>query len=246
MKAVTGQRILVTRAADDCRVWAQRLTELGAFPVILPCIECQLDEDPATAQALHNALSKANWLVLCSRRAVQAVAQLMNIADSSVPDSVQIATVGPATARSAAELLGRVDFKASQGTAASLCSGLLERLQPNSQVIAALTALSDDTIERRLQTAGATVQRFNVYRSGPVPASPEQTPLGPSNLDLMLLASPSAVTGLLNQARVAKTLPAITIGPTTTRAARAAGLKVLAEATERSLEAILQALEDCS
>ena len=62
-------------------------------------------------------------------------------------------------------------------------------------------------------------------------------------MDLALLASPSAVAGLLNRAVVQASLPVLTIGPSTTASAHSAGLNVVAEARERSLDSMLEALE---
>ena len=244
MSRLHGRRILVTRAEDDSRLWASRLEELGATVTILPCIECVLEEDPRLARELKDALSSAQWLVFCSRRAVQAVAGLLESSAFTVPDRVQIAVVGPATAATAQDLLGRTDLVAKGGTGAALCSELETLLSVDDRVVIALTSISDHSIEERLSAAGAEVQRLNVYRSGPVAVQKTRTSIGTANVDLALLASPSAVTGLLNQATVETTLPVLTIGPTTTAAARHAGLNVLAEANGRGLDAMLKALEE--
>jgi len=243
MTTLHGQRLLVTRAEDDSKLWASRLEKLGAEAIIFPCIECVLQEDQETAHELDAALSSAHWLVLCSRRAVQAVAGLLNRAGSRLPDSVQIAVVGPATAKSANELLGRADLVARGGTSAALCAELVPLLCDRERVVAALTEISDRSIETQLSATGATVRRIDVYRSGPVPAQEIRTPLSTAEVDLALLASPSAVAGLLNRAVVQASLPVLTIGPSTTASAHSAGLNVVAEARERSLDSMLEALE---
>jgi uroporphyrinogen-III synthase len=63
------------------------------------------------------------------------------------------------------------------------------------------------------------------------------------DVDLILLASPSAVEGLLNQVRVEADTRLLSIGPTTSTAIRAAGLEVFAEAEERSLAGMLASLQ---
>ncbi len=243
MKAIQGQRVLVTRAEDDSLRWASRLEELGAKAIVFPCIECVLKDDPETANQLSEALLHAQWLVLCSRRGVQAVSGLLHKADARLPKALRIAAVGPATARTARELLGRTDLESTGGTSTALCSELAPHLEHGDHVVAALTALSDQSLEKSLNALGAKVTRIDVYQSGPVPAAESRTPLNREQVDLALLASPSAVTGLLNRARVPASFPVLTIGPSTTAAAKNAGLKVLAEARERHLEAMLDALE---
>ena len=244
MSSVRGRRVLVTRAQEDAQGWASRLEELGATPVVLPCIECVLEDDPVVARRLTDALSGADWLLLCSRRAVQAVRGLLETAGSKLPDLVRVAVVGPATAQAAREVLGRVDLQARGGTAAALCDEVQLLLSPGQVVVAALTELSDSRIETQLSAAGARVTRIDVYRSGPVSQQSIRTSLDELGVDLALLASPSAVTGLLNQAEVPASFPVLSIGPSTTTAARSAGLNVIAEARDRGLDSMLEALKE--
>ena len=57
---------------------------------------------------------------------------------------------------------------------------------------------------------------------------------------MILVASPSAVEGLLNQADVPEQSAIVTIGPVTSEAVRAAGLTVAAEAARPSLDGLLE------
>ena len=106
------------------------------------------------------------------------------------------------------------------------------------------TPLGVSMIETQLSAAGARVTRIDVYRSGPVSQQSVRTSLDELGVDLALLASPSAVTGLLNQAEVPASFPVLSIGPSTTTAARSAGLNVVAEARERGLDSMLDALKE--
>jgi uroporphyrinogen-III synthase len=58
--------------------------------------------------------------------------------------------------------------------------------------------------------------------------------------DLVVLMSPSAARAL---SRVARDVPAVSIGPETTRAARAAGIRVLAEAEHSDLDGVVAAVD---
>ena len=59
---------------------------------------------------------------------------------------------------------------------------------------------------------------------------------------MCVLASPSAVTGFVNQVDIDIPVNIFTIGPSTSAAARAQGLAVTAEAREPSLAGILEAM----
>ncbi len=243
MSLLAGTKVLVTRAEDDSRLWAEQLRVLGAEPIVFPCIVCSLEDDPAVAARLHRALSEASWLVLCSRRAVQAVAGLLALLGRRLPQSLRIATVGPSTEATSRTLLGRTDLVAAGGTAQSLCEELGPILTARDTVVAALTQRSDDSIQSRLAASGANVLRIDVYRSDPSPPQEKRADLAELGVEVALLASPSAVTGLLNRALVPRSVRLISIGPTTSAAVRAAGRTVYAEAAGRGLDAMLQTLE---
>jgi uroporphyrinogen-III synthase len=72
-----------------------------------------------------------------------------------------------------------------------------------------------------------------LYRT--IQLQPSETPTG----DVVLLASASAARGF---GALGVGVPAISIGPQTTAAARAAGIAVLAEAERHDLEGLLVAL----
>ena len=77
----------------------------------------------------------------------------------------------------------------------------------------------------------------------PAPAAEPRRPLSALRVDNVVLASPSAVTGFVQQVDVDVPVSVYTIGPSTTAAARKAGLDVTAEAREPSLEGILEAMQ---
>jgi uroporphyrinogen-III synthase len=90
---LANQRILVTRAAEDAERWAERLRQLGAQALVMPCLEIVPLGDTETARALSTAVGGASWLVLASRCGVEAVARIMA---RGFPSQLHVAVVGPA------------------------------------------------------------------------------------------------------------------------------------------------------
>ena len=134
MGRMTGQRVLITRAADDCAAWASRLADAGAVPLMLPCIECHPIREPNVKARLAKALPNTVWLVLTSRRGAEAIRQMIDAIDWSPTDkeamaAIRIAVVGPATAAAAVSLPGQVELVAPSGTARSLAEALAARLR---------------------------------------------------------------------------------------------------------------------
>ena len=257
MHRVKGQRVLITRAAEDCATWASRLADMGAVPLMLPCIECHPIRDPYLAARLGAALQQTDWLVLTSRRGAEALGRLIapiawSQTDKAVIAAIRIAVVGPATAAAAASLPGQVELVAPSGTAQSLAKALAARLRDHttgdsrmvrSRCLIAVAENAGNILQETLEQAGGECLRLNVYRT--VPAAPGNSKQALSELgaDKILLASPSAVTGMVNRLELDVAAEILTIGPSTTRAAHAAGLTVTAEAARPSLEGLMEAMQ---
>lgn len=245
---LASRRILVTRAEGDAERWAERLSSLGAAPVVFPCLTTELLDDASTANALASALTDAQWLVVTSPRGAAAVARLLG---GPPAPAIRIAAVGPATARACAELLGRADFVPAVATSAALGASLGAVLSehaaggdapaPARVVIAGAVEGRDDAVQA-LAARGIAATVVGVYRTVPRAAGAHRHDLASIGIDAVLLASPSAVTGLINAAVVPGDAQIISIGPTTTAAATAAGLRVTAEARLPTFEGMIEAL----
>lgn len=243
-ESVAGRRILVTRAVEDAERWAERLSSLGAAPVVFPCLVTEPLDDASTAAALRRALTDAQWLVVTSRRGAASVARLLGGPPAA---NIRIAAVGPSTARACVELLGRADFVSAVGTSAALGAALGDHVakagaSPVARAVIAGAVGGRDDAEEALVARGVSVSRVDVYRTVPAPAVEPRRDLAAVGIDDVLLASPSAVTGLVNIAVLPDDARVITIGPTTTAAATAAGLRVAVEARLPTFDSMIEAL----
>lgn len=238
--ALEGLTVLVTRSEEDCADWAARLDSRGARPVALPCIRCETIDNAALRAELAAAAAAADWITFTSVRGVEAFVAL----GARPPARAKIAVVGRATADAAEHALGRVDLVAG-GTAALLAGALAASgvLANGSSVLLALAENAGDVLERELTAAGARCTRLDLYRTVPAAPSAAKRAISTLGADNVLLASPSAVTGFLNQVEIDAPVRIITIGPSTTAAARRAGLTVTAEAREPSFEGMVEVMQ---
>jgi uroporphyrinogen-III synthase len=193
---------------------------------------------------LRAAVADADWLVLASARGAERVAHLIG---GPLPEGVRLAAVGPATARSASEHLGPVALVAEGATSEALARELVElvrRERPgrSARAVVAGAAGGRADAELILRDAGLAVRRVDVYRTVPAPPDECKRDLAAEGVEVVLLASPSAVTGLVNRALLPAAARVVTIGPTTSAAAQAAGLRVSAEAGRPNLDGMLEAL----
>lgn len=259
MRDLDGLRILLTRSEDRCHLWAAEIQARGGTPLLFPCIRHETLDSPQTASRLQSALESASWLVLTSPRGAQEVSCMVPL---PLPPQLAIGVVGAATADSALKLLGRVDLVPERQTGASLAGALAKRLatggrngadrlpgnsrlrpgrEESPNVVAAAAQGGRHDLEQELKRRGVVVTRIAVYRTVSAP------PLEPrhvfrSPVDVVLLASPSAVRGLVAQAQLGSETGVITIGPTTSAAAREAGFRVVAEAEQPNLDGMLEAI----
>lgn len=241
-RPLAGRRVLLTRAAEDSQRWALRLAERGVSPEIMPCVRSERIDDDATLDRLRDAAQVADWLLFTSVRGVDAIAH----AGVLLPARLRVAAVGEATAAAARAQLGCVPYVPLGGTSLALGTELLALWGGNSRARRVLVAGAEggrDDAEQVLEHAGARVTRVNVYRTVPAdPATPRRD-LAQEGIDDVLLASPSAVAGLLNQARVGGTTRLFTIGPTTSAAAISAGLAVTGESATPDLDGLMEVMQ---
>jgi uroporphyrinogen-III synthase len=240
---LAGRRVLVTRALEDAAAWADRLAALGADPVILPCIRTEVLENAATKAQLAAALCDAGWLCIMSPRGADAVARLAG----ALPAKLRIAVVGKATAHAVVGALGRKPYVAHGGTSRALGEELLREMRMDGsarpRVTVASAAGGRRDAEDALARGGITVTRVDVYRTIPAARAGAPMDLAGEGIGDVLLASPSAVEGLLNQAAFSGAMRLFTIGPTTSAAGVAAGLSVSGEARHPDLDSLVEAMQ---
>ena len=256
---LAGRRLLLTRDEEDSAAWAAEIEGLGAVPLVFPCIVCRDIDTPELRLRLAAELPRARWLAFTSRRGAASFARLRGgrargaapdgapgaAPPAALPDGVRIAAVGPATARAAAAAaaLGRVDLAGGpSGTARSLAEALVPRLGSGDRVLLAVAENAGPAFEETIRAAGRACHRLDVYRTLPVPERTPKRAVSTLGADDVLLASPSAVAGFVNQVRLDRAPGIFTIGPSTTEAARAAGLDVTAEAPRPGLRGLLEAM----
>jgi len=240
--SLAGRHILVTRPADDGDEWVRGLAARGAVPVSLPCLETVARDDAATRELLRSALARADELVFTAPRAVACTAALL--AGTPVPDAVTISAVGATTAQAAREAFGRVDRVGTGHGAADLAREILAEIGEDEarRFLVPGSSRAHWGLEDVLAPAGHVFTRVTVYETRPAAPREPRIRLADQAVDTVLLASPSAVEGLLNQAELPAVVRLVSIGPTTSDAIRRRGLAVAAEARTPSLEGLLEVI----
>ena len=206
-------RVIVTRAAGQIEPLAQRIEALGHEVVRCPLIELE----PIGPDRVE--VDGYDWVVVTSPFGAR---ELLRRAHGPLP---AVAAIGPGTAAALREGGAEADLVPRVATQEGL---IAELARPPGRVLFAGAERA-----RRLLVEELGAEFLPLYRTREL--RPDPPPRG----DLVVLASASAAQAL---AALQLDLPAVSIGPETTRAAEAAGIRVVAEAERHDLDGLVAAV----
>jgi uroporphyrinogen III methyltransferase/synthase len=244
-----GKRVVVTRAAQQSLALTDKLAELGAEVIEMPATRiARLDLSP-----LRDALQRIaeyEWLIFTSQNAVSIFwEQLLGSGrDARALSGVKIAGVGPATTGALLERGIAVDVVPERFVA----EGLLEKFEERSDVAGSLVLYvaadgAREVLREGLETLGAQVDVVAAYRSisDGSGAGKLKRALESDSVNAVTFTSASAVRAYVDLVGedLAMKAPAVTIGPQTSEAVRAAGIELLGEAEESTTEGLVDAVE---
>ena len=210
-------RVIVTRAREQLEPLASRIEGLEHEVVRCPLIELE----PVGPERLD--ADGYDWIVVTSAYGAR---ELLRRSRGDLP---RLAAIGPGTAAALREggiepaLVARVSTQ--EGLIAELPS-------PPGRVLFAGAEGARRLLVEELGADFAPLYRTRALRPDPPPTG-----------DLVVLASASAAHTL---AGLGLALPTVSIGPETTRAARAAGIDVVAEAETHDLDGLVEAVRAVS
>jgi uroporphyrinogen-III synthase len=208
-------KVIVTRPATQAGPLAEALERLGHDAVLCPVLAIEPLGDGAIDTTGYH------WIVITS---VNGAAEFARRRTGPLP---RVAAIGPGTADALAAHGIGVDLVPSVSTQEGLVA---ELPRPPGRV---LFAGAEDARRHLVEELGADF--VPLYRT--VPRRPAGVPEG----DVVVLASASAARAF---AVLRTDVPAVSIGPQTTLAARAAGLRVVAEARTHDLQGLLRAVTE--
>jgi uroporphyrinogen III methyltransferase/synthase len=212
--ARTGLRVIVTRTREQAGPLAERLEALGYEVVRCPLIELERT-GPAEVD-----LSGYDWAVVTSQNSARELAAR---ARGRRPP---VAAIGAGTAAA----LRTLGIEPALVPRVSTQEGLVAEFpRPPGRVLFAGAEGARRHVVDALGADFVPLYRTRLLR-------PDPPPVG----DLVVLASASAAEAF---GALALDLPAVSIGPETTRAAGATGIHVVAEARTHDLDGLVAAVQ---
>jgi uroporphyrinogen-III synthase len=227
---------------------SDRLAGLGAIPVAIPLIEIRPVAPGGPLDAAARAAREYDWIVVTSANGARALFTRMRGRGLAPPDRPRWAAVGPATAAALAAAGVQVTRIPESGTGAAI-AGELGDLD-GRRVLLPRARIASADLPEALVARGARVDAVPAYDTVVGPESSRE-PLAralDTGLEAAIFTSGSTVEGF---ARLAGSpgsrlvnMTTVCIGPTTARALEQAGVRPSGVASDRTAEALVEALEE--
>lgn len=251
--ALAGRRVVITRRREQAGELRGALEARGSRVIELPTIALAPPRSWRPLDEALGRLARYDWIIFTSANGVERFMTRMKRlrVNRQALGAARLAAIGPATARA----LRRHGLRASVVPEEFRAEGLLAALQRErwrgKRVLLARAAAAREVLPRVLHRRGAKVDVVAVYRTV-VPAASRRRAralFSRRKPDAITFTSSSTVRNfcaLLGRERARHALKGVavtTIGPVTSRTARALGLRVAAEAKVYTVAGLARALE---
>jgi uroporphyrinogen III methyltransferase/synthase len=243
-----GRTVVVTRATQQAGTLSRVLREQGARVIEMPATKvARLDS--AGLRAAIARLQEYQWLVFTSQNAVSVFWEQLLAAsrDGRALAGLRVAAVGPGTAGALLERGIIVDVVPERFVAEGLLDAFRERSDLEEANVLYVTAEgARDVLRAGLEELGARVDVVEAYRSvrdGRGARRLRQN-LERGGVSFVTVTSASAVKAFVELVGedAARGARLVSIGPATSAAAREAGLDVVAEAEEATMDSLVRAI----
>jgi len=243
-----GKTIVVTRARSQSATLSDRLAALGAEVVEIPATRIEPIESPAIGEAIER-LSDYRWVIFTSQNAVGLFWNALRAAgrDARALAAAKIAAIGPATADALFSIGIATDLSPERFVAEALLDALRDQGEMRgARVLYATAEGAREVLPDGLAELGASVDRVHLYRSVPSGEGVDELKRRvAAGVDVVTFTSASSVSAFSNaMGASAAGVRGASIGPITTKAARAIGIDVVLEASDSTIPGLVSAIVD--
>jgi uroporphyrinogen III methyltransferase/synthase len=245
-----GQKVLVTRAAEQAAPMVEQLSELGAECLVQPTITIGPPADwKPVDDAIHGA-SQYHWIVFSSANGVQAFCQRLKTLglDGRALKNSKLAAIGHGTAEALAAYHLQTDLQPDEYRAEALAEALISTRHGDlrfQRILLIRASRGREILAELLTGAGAWVDQVVAYTSGDVDSpAPEVTEqLAAGEFTWVTVTSSAIARGLVRMfgERLRKTRLA-SISPVTSETLRELGFTTAAEAAMYTIEGVVAAI----
>lgn len=226
--------VLVTRPRTDAQSLVDMLEIRGARVLTAPVIRITspIDRQPLDDALL--ALHHYDWIAFTSRNAVRATIGRMREINVSLPTSIRVAAIGAGTNEELTANGIVVTAQPTRASAIDLAAAMLALGPGHCTVLQPAGNRARPDLRDRLAHAGILVEVVEAYQT--ITDDLEEGPTNINDIDVVALASPSALHALVNRFGLdaLRGVELACIGTTTAEAVRSTGLEPAGIAREPS------------
>jgi uroporphyrinogen III methyltransferase/synthase len=250
-KPLFGKNIVVTRDARGNAEFADKIISRGGNPIEFTTIKIKpLTNTNKFLKAIAK-LTEFDWIIFTSLNGVEIVFEFLRSLgkDARAFGSAKIAAIGSETAGTLGRFGIKADFVPSAFTSKELGKQLIGFTNlHNKKVLLLRSQLASDELISWLKKADAEIVNVPVYRIESAKNKRDNLiKIKSSDIEWLVFASSSSARAFFEQIQ-AKTVnlsktKVASIGPVTSEQLKNLGIKVDAEATEHTIEGLLNAIE---
>ncbi len=249
-----GRRIVVTRTRDQASQLSKQLLDRGAEVLEIPTIKIVPPTEQLQFAEVLLDLNSYDWLIFTSPNGVTTFFEMFFKAFEDLRDigGVRIAAIGPATAAKLKELHLKVDLMPEEYVTKKIADAFKKyESVENLKMLLLRAEVANRELPQKLEELGAIVDDVACYKT--IPESEDisgaAASLNESGADWITFTSASTVENFharFNLPALLKKFPGmklVSIGPETSKAIVALGLKAHLEAKPHTIEALVKVLE---
>ena len=254
-KPLFGQKILVTRSRKQASALVEKLSDLGADCIETPTIELIPPQDKKPLEEAVDNIAQYDWVVLTSVNGVDYFFECLFAKgkDARALGNARVAAIGPATSARLKEYGLVTDIVPKTYRAESVVEAFMQEDMQGKKVLLPRAKQARPILPVELAKMGALVDEVPAYET--VQASQDQAQalwdrLEAGEITMVSFTSSSTVSNfvaLFDKEKLLKVMEKVktaSIGPITSDTARDLGLKVDMEASEYTIDGLVNAIVD--
>lgn len=254
-KPLFGKNIIVTRDDRGNTESAEKIISRGGNPIEFTTTKIKpLTSTNIFLRALTK-FSEFDWIILTSSNGVEIVFDFLRSLgkDARVFGSAKIAAIGSETAETLSRFGIKADFVPTVFTSEELGKQLAKFANlKGKKVLLLRSQIASDELAEWLKKAGAEIVNVPIYRIDTIKNKCKELveKTTADEIDWLTFASSSSVRAFFEQIPVdavnSGRVKIASIGPVTSEQLRSLGIRVDVEASEHTIDGLLDALENMS
>jgi uroporphyrinogen III methyltransferase/synthase len=250
-KPLFGKGIVITRPERQADDLAGRLAAHGARPIAFPTIAIEPPRDWKTLDDAMDQIESFTWVIFTSANGVHFFFDRLRYRGKDVRclKGVQIACIGPATAKQIENRGIRVDLVPDEFIAEGLLKAFADMDIKGRKILIPRAEKARDILPRTLRERGADVTIAAAYRTVRSGRKKEELEAWVEKglVDVITFTSSSTVTNFVEIMGADYVLPPrvkiACIGPVTAKTAQEAGFKIDILQQEYTMDGLIQSLQ---